>query len=114
MNSQIGNKLKELRKQKGYTQEYIAELLCISQSAYARIENGETSSWVGHIINICNIFKILPEDLFNNEHIEQPKNLEENNSIQILNQLIIKLIEQYEHRLQEKEELIKTLLEKLP
>lgn len=63
MNSIVGNKLKRLRKQKGLTQEQMADLLSISQSTYARIENGESQSWAGYIKKICKIFEILPEEL---------------------------------------------------
>lgn len=44
MNTTIGKKLKELRKQKGLTQEQTADYLFISQSAYARMESGESYS----------------------------------------------------------------------
>ena len=37
----IGSKLFELRKQKSWSQEQTADYLCISRSAYQRIETGE-------------------------------------------------------------------------
>lgn len=40
----IPKKLKQLREQKNYTQEEIADLLNMSQSAYARMENGKTNA----------------------------------------------------------------------
>ena len=42
MNKVIGKRIKKLRHQKGYSQEHLAHELCISQSAYARLENGYT------------------------------------------------------------------------
>lgn len=41
MNVFISIKLKNLRKNKILSQEEVADLLYISQSAYARMENGE-------------------------------------------------------------------------
>ena len=37
MNVSIGNNLKNLRKNKGWSQEQVADYLNLSQSAYARI-----------------------------------------------------------------------------
>jgi len=39
MNSLIGTRIKNLRREKGFSQEQTADYLLISQSAYARIEN---------------------------------------------------------------------------
>nr|WP_235906061.1 helix-turn-helix transcriptional regulator [Patiriisocius marinistellae] len=53
-----------MRKQKGLSQEETADLLNISQAAYARIENGKTNSWSIHLNKICQIFQCNPENLF--------------------------------------------------
>jgi transcriptional regulator with XRE-family HTH domain len=63
MNIKVGNKLKFLRKQKGLSQEQVSEYLHISQSAYARIENGVSHSWAMYINEFCELFVIKPEDL---------------------------------------------------
>ncbi|MDR7369741.1 helix-turn-helix transcriptional regulator [Flavobacterium aquidurense] len=68
MNVIVGNKLKKLRNQRGLTQKQMANLLAISQSAYARIENGESGSWAGHIKKICKIFDILPQELVKDDN----------------------------------------------
>lgn len=52
------SKLKALRKKNGLTQEEVADKLCISQSVYARIENGKSNSWSAHLDKICCIFKV--------------------------------------------------------
>ncbi len=44
MNKVIGSKIFELRKLKGWSQVQVAYSLQISQSAYARIERGESNS----------------------------------------------------------------------
>ena len=111
MNSSIGSKLKQLRKQKGLSQEQVSDYLNVSQSAYARIENGESHSWSTHIDKICEVFEIKPEELFKDENIIVNSNQQGgqfNNAI-IINQLSEKLIEQYEIRLKEKDEIIAEL-----
>lgn len=58
MNERIGQRIKSLRLNKGYSQEHIAQVLCISQSAYARLESGETSTWTNHLDKLCELFEI--------------------------------------------------------
>ncbi len=113
MNAIVGNKIKVLRKQKGLSQEEVADHLHISQSTYARIENGERGSWANYIVPISNLFGVQPEELLkqDNIHIET---IETNGAVYnmgTVNQLSEKLITQYEERLKEKDKLI-ALLEK--
>lgn len=103
MNIKIGKILRELRKQKSLSQEQVAEYLCISQSSYARIERGKSHSWTNHIHQICKAFEITPEELLTNFFL--PDKTQESDKI-ITNQLSEKLIEQYETRLKEKDEII--------
>lgn len=115
MNTNIGNKLKSLRKQKGLSQEQISEHLHISQSAYARIESGESNSWAIHIEKISTFYDIKPEDLIKNENAITD-NIGTNNIViytEIVNQLSEKLIEQYKIRIKEKDEIIAGLRAKL-
>jgi transcriptional regulator with XRE-family HTH domain len=113
MNTSIGNKLKELRKQKGLSQEQVSEVLKISQSAYARIEKGESGSWAMHLNKIAELYEVTPEDIVKNETITVNSNQQGGQSTNavIINQLSEKLIEQYEARLKEKDELINLLQE---
>lgn len=104
MNTIIGNKLKKLRQIKKMTQEQVADYLHISQSAYARIERGESSSWAIHILKISKIFEINPEELL----------ITDNDSKAIPNvdsvaQLSEKVIEQYEKRIKDLKKVIKDL-----
>jgi Predicted transcriptional regulator with C-terminal CBS domains len=57
MTNNVAEKIKRLRKSKGFSQEDMAEKLHISQSAYARIENGESHSWAAHIEKLSEILK---------------------------------------------------------
>jgi len=109
MNVIIGNKLKKIRQSKNISQEQAADFLHISQSAYARIERGESNSWAIHLNKICNIFEIDPIVLFENEidlkgHQNQPSDEKF-----IISQLSDKIIEQYEERIKELKKVIKDL-----
>ena len=110
MNTSVGNKLKQLRKNKSMSQEQVADYLHLSQSAYARMESGESHSWANHIDKICEVFEITPEELVKNENIIVNSNQQGGTSTNaiIINQLSEKLIEQYEERIKE---LKQTILE---
>ncbi len=59
----IGKQIKALRKNKGVSQETVADYLNISQSAYSRIENGNSHSWACYIEKICVYFEVKPKHL---------------------------------------------------
>ncbi|MDY0988866.1 helix-turn-helix transcriptional regulator [Flavobacterium sp. CFBP9031] len=109
MNIIIGNKLKKLRQAKNMSQEEIADYLNISQSAYARMERGVSTSWATHFNKICNLFEIKPENLLSKNEEEFLNEEKESDSIEIVNQLSEKIIEQYEARIKELKKTIKDL-----
>ncbi|WP_144283557.1 helix-turn-helix domain-containing protein [Chryseobacterium echinoideorum] len=113
MTNNVAEKIKRLRKSKGYSQDDMAERMHISQSAYARIENGESHSWAAHIEKLSEILEVKPEDFLTDE----TNNLEQENTdqkggmafqfvgtINTINNLSEKLIEQYEERIKELKE----------
>jgi transcriptional regulator with XRE-family HTH domain len=104
MNILIGNKLKLLRKNKDMSQEEVADYLHISQSAYARMESGESSSWANHMFKICKIFDITTEDLLKIE-TNQKEASSSGSNIQISDTII----EQYEERIKDLKKIIKDL-----
>jgi transcriptional regulator with XRE-family HTH domain len=115
MNTTVGNTLKNLRKQKGWTQELASDKLHLSQSAYARMENGESHSWASHLEVICKVYEISPEDLLKCDSMIVG-NIGTNNGVgyaEVVNQLSEKLIEQFEARLIEKDLIIIDLKEQL-
>ncbi|MEP6931015.1 MAG: helix-turn-helix transcriptional regulator [Flavobacterium sp.] len=108
MNLFIGNKLKALRNNKGWTQQKVSDQLLISQSAYARIESGESQSWVVLINKICEIFEISPEELFKKE---EEVNVPDNLSDEIITQNALlnvyrKIIRRYEIQISELQKVI--------
>ncbi|KMQ65968.1 hypothetical protein ACM39_16250 [Chryseobacterium sp. FH2] len=113
MTNNVAEKIKRLRKSKGYSQEDMAEKLHISQSAYARIENGESHSWATHIEKISEIFEMKPENFLTDE----TNNLDQENTeqkggmafqfvgtINTINSLSEKITELYEERIKELKE----------
>lgn len=108
MNSIIGNKLKNLRKLKGWSQEQASDYLKISQSSYARMESGESHSWANHLDKISEVFDISPEELVKIENVilDSEQHVGTSNNALIINQLSEKLIEQYEERIKELKETI--------
>ena len=66
----FGKVVSELRQQKGYTQEQLAEYLEISPHTVTRIETGNSFVSCEKISKICNLFNVAPSVLFTpNPHI---------------------------------------------
>ncbi len=114
MNNKVAEKLRSLRKQKGWSQIEVAELLNISTSAYSRMETGGSCSWASKLEDICKLYDIEAEEFFS-----APKTIINNNQqggvgyAETINQLSEKLMEQMEARLKEKDEMIAALRERL-
>ncbi|GHV58367.1 hypothetical protein FACS1894182_10330 [Bacteroidia bacterium] len=125
MQTQIVSKIRKLRRDKGFTQLQMADKLNIEQSAYARLEQGETNTWAKYFEDLLTIFEITPERFF--EGIESKVVINNHNectytgSANVEHQysanqdIYDKLLEQYEKHLAAKDEqiaLLKSLLEK--
>jgi len=61
----IAFKIKKARINKGFNQEDISKKLNISQSAYAKIENGITKLDIDRLVEITKILEIDIQDLLN-------------------------------------------------
>lgn len=53
----IGERIKKAREIKGYSQEYLAEELKISQSAYSDLENNKTKISLQHLERIARVLE---------------------------------------------------------
>lgn len=103
----IGQKLKGMRIEKGFSTIEVAEKLDISESTYRRFESDKSFPDIFTLDKIAKMYDksftdILPEGItiINNnsgEHFD--------NAGSVINQQSGKLIEQYEIRLKEKDEL---------
>lgn len=119
MKASIGNKIREMRLEKGFSQEELAEQLHISRSALQRMENGISNSWANHLENLCRIFKVPMEAFMKNEISSggDANDLQKSSALPVgsgtenrhTNE---KVIAQLEARLQEKDEIIAMLQEK--
>ncbi len=63
----LGDRLRTLRKTKGYTQENVADMLQISSTAYAKIERGETDISLSRMAELAKVFDTTPEKLLSEE-----------------------------------------------
>ncbi len=112
MNRIVGNNLKVLRKAKNMSQEQVADHLNISQSAYARMERGESTSWAIHFNKICQVFEISSEELVKKElgiaTYENLMNTERQTEIAMLS-VYRKIIKKYELEIEDLKTIIRYL-----
>lgn len=63
MTEKVLKRIRLERFNNGFSQEYIANELKISQSFYARIESGKNTLTVETLIKLSKIFELQPEEL---------------------------------------------------
>ena len=68
---QLGQKIKKLRELKNFTQSHIASELGITQSAYSKMEQGETEVSYSKLSKIAEVLGMAPEEImtFNEQMI---------------------------------------------
>lgn len=114
MKKETGHKIRQIRELKGFSQEYIADKLGISQRAYSKIENNQTKIDWERITKIAEIFGVDPIDM-----VSFDDNLIFNNCNQsgkfetFINNMPERLIEQYEKRINDLNEEIQFLRRQL-
>lgn len=64
---EIGDKIKALRKEKGMTQDAIAEALDTSRQAVAKWESNQTAPSTANIIKLADLFQVPYEELLSQE-----------------------------------------------
>ena len=70
MEKTIGKKLHELRKQSGFTQDYVAEKLGVSAQAVSKWENDIVCPDIMTLPNIAELYGITVDELFKNEEVQ--------------------------------------------
>ena len=60
-------KLQKLRKEKGYSQEQLADLLDVSRQSVSKWESGTTYPEMDKLLSLCKIFNVLLDELTNDE-----------------------------------------------
>lgn len=72
----IGLKIRNIRMKKGYSQEYMAEFLNISQKTYSHLENEKTKIHLGRLSKIAEVFDLslveilAPDSPLNNANFD--------------------------------------------
>ncbi|MBE9598997.1 helix-turn-helix domain-containing protein [Pedobacter sp. MC2016-24] len=61
----LGNYIRKIRIDKGYSQYFMAHALAISQNSYCLLENGQTKFNFDRLLQIAIIFKLEPQDFLN-------------------------------------------------
>ena len=97
---------RKVRELKGFTQEYVAQKLNLSQKAYSKIERGETKLETSRLDEIAEILEVDPIELrsFDENYIFNNCTHSGGKFNHFINQLPERLIEQYEARIKQLEE----------
>lgn len=75
MNIEIANRLVQLRKEKGYSQEELASKLGLSRQAVSKWERAEASPDTDNLILLARLYGVSLDDLLaTNDEIPLPKN----------------------------------------
>ena len=106
----IGNKIKNIRELKNFTQEYMADKLEISQAAYSKLEKGDLKISQDKLNKIAEILDVNLEDIkdFDNKRLLNSYNsIKGNNSnITYSNQDLILIRKLYEDKINLLEKLV--------
>lgn len=63
----LGNTIKQIREEKGFTQQQIAELVNMHRSNYSKIESGQREISIEALLTIARHFGMTLDDLVNFE-----------------------------------------------
>jgi transcriptional regulator with XRE-family HTH domain len=75
-------KIRDIRKLNGFSQEYVSYEIGLSQSQYSRRENGVIEFSYYEVDKLCKLFNINPDSLTlikNTEHLKTLENIENSN-----------------------------------
>lgn len=67
MNSELNDKLKKLRQERGYSQQQLADKLNISRQAISKWENGKAIPDIENLQLLCEIYDVSFDTMFGNE-----------------------------------------------
>ena len=100
MHAKIGSKIRMIRELKGFSQEFMANSLGITQNSYSKLENQKTKLSLERINSISKILEIDPIDLITFEENLVFNKCSQSGKIQTLNNNFPKeLKEQYENQI---------------
>ena len=90
MEKTIGKKLYELRKQSGFTQDYVAEKLGVSAQAVSKWENDIACPDIMTLPNIASLYGISIDELFKNEEVKSNVKFEKTEKVNE-NELVLRV-----------------------
>ena len=100
---QIGTKIKQIRQQKGFSQEQFAEKIGIAPRTLCGIELGKNFFTADTLEKILEVLNITPQDLFKINHLQPQEDLVEEIISSIKNikdrekiEIIYKIIKSFE------------------
>ncbi|MBQ6840077.1 MAG: helix-turn-helix transcriptional regulator [Oscillospiraceae bacterium] len=70
---EIGKRIQNRRKQQGYTQEQLAEMMNVSIQMISNLERGNKSIRIDNLINLCHILQVSTDYILTGK--ESAKNL---------------------------------------
>ena len=65
-------RIKELREDFDYTQEYVAHYLGTSQTMYARYERGANEMPIRHLISLCKLYNVSSDYILKLSNVKTP------------------------------------------
>lgn len=68
----LGNRLYEMRKAKGLSQENVADILGVTRQTVSKWETDQTTPDFDKILPICQLYNITTEQLLTGEKAENP------------------------------------------
>lgn len=106
---QIHEKIKVIRESKKLSQSYLAHELNLDQSQYSRREKGEIQFVPDEIVKLSKLLETTISELFGEEIKVLSIQSQNEGKIGEYVSVPVKLIEQYEFRIKEKEEMLSIL-----
>ena len=65
----LGEAIRKIRITKGYSQQYVADSINVSQSTFNRIENGRSEISVPKFLRVCEVLDADPFDFIHNNAV---------------------------------------------
>ncbi|HUH26496.1 MAG TPA: helix-turn-helix transcriptional regulator [Flavobacterium sp.] len=107
--NKIGFNIRKVRESKGFSQDYMANVLDISQASYARLENEDTKVTVDRLYRIAEVLETNIIDFFDTDRVTIQNQNNYEGSYGLVQNLTVENKEIYEKLLQTKEEQINML-----
>jgi transcriptional regulator with XRE-family HTH domain len=97
----LGSKIKEIRKSKKYTQEFVAEKIGIETKSLSNIERGLFYPTAENLEKISKILEVQPFELFDFEHHKSDEEIKKE---------ILKTIEENPNKLKQIYKVLKAII----